>query len=113
MSHSRYRDLPHLHGTHNYYHGEKVAIGVLAGLFLTNQTSELIDDVYDFCESVGLPTTLADIGIADASNEDLQAVAEGACAEGETIYHEVCPVSPRSVIAALKTADELGRRRNG
>jgi Aminotransferase class-V len=73
-----------------YYHGEKVAIGVLAGLFLADRPSSLIDEVYDFCESVGLPTTLAGIGIGDASDDDLRLVAEGACAGGETIHRTDC-----------------------
>ena len=110
-AHSIHNGLTRLHGTHDYYHGEKVAVGVLAGLFLSDRPSELIDDVYDFCESIGLPTTLADIGIGDASDEDLQLVAAAACAEGETIHHEPCPVAPAAVVAALKTADQVGRQR--
>lgn len=110
-AHSIHNGLTRLHGTHQYYHGEKVAIGVLAGLFLTDRPSELIDDVYDFCESIGLPTTLADIGLGGASDEDLYVVAEAACAEGETIHHEPCPISPNAVFAALKTADQVGRNR--
>ena len=110
-AHSIHNGLTRLPGTHDYYHGEKVAIGVLAGLFLTDRPSELIDDVYDFCESIELPTTLADIGVGDASDDDLRTVAEAACAEGETIHHEPCPISPDSVFAALKTADQVGRNR--
>ena len=110
-AHSIHNGLTRLHGTHDYFHGEKVAIGVLAGLFLTDRPSDLIDDVYDFCESIGLPTTLADIGIGDASDNDLQVVAEAACAEGETIHHEPFPVLPAAVFAALKTADQVGRSR--
>ena len=110
-AHSIHNGLTRLHGTHDYYHGEKVAIGALAGLFLTDQPSELIDDVYDFSESIGLPTTLGDIGIGDASNEDIKLVAEVACAQEETIHHEPSPISPDDVIAALKTADQVGRNR--
>jgi glycerol dehydrogenase len=84
---------------------------VLAGLFLTDRPSHLIDEVFDFCESVGLPTTLSDIGIADASNGELQRVAEVACADGETIHHEPCSISPAAVYAALRTADQVGRNR--
>ena len=94
-----------------YFHGEKVAIGVLAGLFLADRPSRVIREVYDFCESVGLPTTLADVGLAEASDDDLRPVAEAACAEEETIHHEPCPVSPGAVLAAIKTADLVGRKR--
>ncbi|MDP6447952.1 MAG: glycerol dehydrogenase [Pirellulaceae bacterium] len=110
-AHSIHNGLTRLEGAHDYYHGEKVAIGVLAGLFLADRPTELIDEVYDFCESVGLPTTLADVGVVDPSEEELQLVAEGACAAGETIHHEPSPVSVDAVVAALKTADSIGRRR--
>jgi glycerol dehydrogenase len=109
--HAIHNGLTRLAGTHDYYHGEKVAIGVLAGLFLTDRPGRLIRDVYEFCEAIGLPTTLAQIGITDATDDDLRQVAEAACAEGETIHHEPCPVSPQAVVAALKTADKYGRDR--
>jgi glycerol dehydrogenase len=110
-AHSIHNGLTRLAGTHVYYHGEKVAIGVLAGLFLTDRPTALIDEVYDFAEAVGLPTTLADIGLGDATDEDLRQVAEAACAEGETIHHEPCPISPDAVFAALKAADRYARGR--
>ncbi|MHB8899575.1 MAG: glycerol dehydrogenase [Thermoguttaceae bacterium] len=110
-AHSIHNGLTQLEATHAYLHGEKVAIGTLAGLFLADQSRETIDQVYDFCESVGLPTTLADIGLAGASQADLRRVAEAACAERETIHHEPGPVSPDAVVAALKTADRFGRER--
>ena len=110
-AHSIHNGLTRLPGTRAYYHGEKVATGVLAGLFLADRPSELIRDVYDFCESVGLPTTLAAIGIGDASDDELRLVAEAACTEGETIHHEACPVSPEAVFAAIRTADQVGQNR--
>lgn len=109
-AHSIHNGLTRLEATHSFLHGEKVAIGVLAGLFLTDQPGRVVREVYDFCESVGLPTTLADVGLAEASDDDLRRVAEGACAEGETIHHEPCPVFPDAVVAALRTADRFGRQ---
>lgn len=109
--HAIHNGLTALEQTHDYWHGEKVAIGVLASLFLTDKSSDLIDEVYSLCEAVGLPTTLADIGLSEATDEDLMLVAERACAEGETIYNEPIPVTPEMVFAALKAADAEGRRR--
>jgi len=97
--------------THAYYHGEKVAFGTLASLFLTDKPMETIDEVYSFCEAVGLPTTLADLGLGDASDEDLMKVAAIACSEKETIHNELMPVTPDMVFAALKVADEEGNLR--
>ena len=110
-AHSIHNGLTQLEATHAYLHGEKVALGVLAGLFLSDQPRSLIRTVYDFCESVGLPTTLAAIGLAEVGDDDLHRVAEAACAAGETIHHESCPISTDAVLAALKTADRFGHDR--
>jgi glycerol dehydrogenase len=110
-AHSIHNGLTRLPATHDYFHGEKVAIGTLAGLFLADRPSQIVREVYEFCESVGLPTTLGDVGIPDASDDALRIVAEAACGEGETIHHEPCPISADAVVAALKTADRFGHSR--
>jgi len=110
-AHAIHNGFTALEPTHAYLHGEKVAIGTLASLFLTDKGRAQIDEVYGFCESVGLPTTLSGIGLGAASHEDLQNVADAACAEGETIHNEPRPVSARDVVAALKAADAYGKAR--
>ena len=110
-AHAIHNGLTQLPGTHDFYHGEKVAIGVLAGLFLADRPRPLIDEIYGFCEAVGLPTSLGGIGLEGVSDEELLVVANRACAEGETIYHEPMPVSPKAVVAALKAADAYSRKR--
>ncbi|MBD3274973.1 MAG: iron-containing alcohol dehydrogenase [Candidatus Marinimicrobia bacterium] len=106
-AHSIHNGLTVLNETHDYFHGEKVAIGVLASLILTDRTIEQFHTVREFCLSVGLPTTLADIGLKDPTADDLAKVAEAACAEGETIHNEPVPVTPDMVVSALKTLDEM------
>ena len=110
-AHAIHNGLTALEPTHRFYHGEKVAVGTLASLFLTDKSADVIDEVYSFSEAVGLPTTLARIGLADASDEDLLRVAVKACAEGETIHNEPVPVTPESVSAALRAMDAEGNRR--
>ena len=110
-AHAIHNGLTALEETHPYFHGEKVAFGTLASLFLTGKPSTMIDDVYTFCEDVGLPTTLADIGLEDVRDEQLMAVARAATAQGETIHNEPIPVTPEMVFAAMKAADAEGRRR--
>lgn len=110
-SHAIHNGLTRLPATHDFWHGEKVAIGVLASLFLTDKPSSRIDEVYQFCEDVGLPTTLAEIGLEDVSDADLMTVAEAACADGETVHNEPMSVTPDAVFAALRAADAEGRRR--
>ncbi len=112
-AHAIHNGLTVLKESRGAFHGEKVAIGVLASLFLTDQDAETIETVYDFCEMVALPVMLSDIGLADVSDEDLMIVAEAACKEGETIYNEPVPVTPEMVFWALKAADAEGNRREG
>lgn len=108
-AHAIHNGLTALAPTHHYWHGEKVAIGTQALLFLTGRPAQVIAAVYDFCEAVGLPTTLADIGLSDPSDADLRKVAELACAAGETIFNAPTDVTPQAVLEALKAADAHGR----
>ncbi len=107
-AHAVHNGLTALEETHHYYHGEKVAFGVLVHLVLENAQASEISTVIDYCKSVGLPTTLAQLGILDKSKEKIMAVANLACAEGETIHNMPFKVSPEDVYAAIQTADLLG-----
>ncbi|KEG13052.1 glycerol dehydrogenase [Trypanosoma grayi] len=107
-AHAIHNGLTQLPEAHNMWHGEKVTIGLLASLTLTDKPPQVIDEVYSFCESVGLPTTLADIGCSKMSDEALMKVAETACAPGETIHNEAGIVTPEAVMKALRAADAIG-----
>lgn len=111
-AHSIHNGLTALQETHALYHGEKVAFGVLAGLQLTDALPEESDTVYTFCEQVGLPTTLADLGLKDCNRSRLLQVAEKACAPIESIHHEAGTVTPDKVLQAILAADAIGQRRN-
>lgn len=110
-AHAIHNGLTQLDATHAYWHGEKVAIGVQAMMFLTDKPSRTIDMVYDFSREIGLPTTLDDIGLAQVSDDELLQVATAACAEGETIHNEPVEITPRRVVHALKAANAEGMRR--
>ncbi len=110
-AHAIHNGLTALAPVHRFYHGEKVAVGTLASLFLTDKPARIIDEVYGFCDAVGLPTTLASIGLIDVSDDDLLAVGRKSCAPGESIHNEPAPVSPEAVSAALRAMDAEGRRR--
>jgi glycerol dehydrogenase len=112
-AHAIHNGLTALEQTHNYYHGEKVAFGTLTSLFLTDKEISLVDEVFLFCEAVGLPTTFAELGMEGVSDEELMRVAETACAEDETIFNEPIQVTPESVVAAMKATDAYGRMRKG
>ena len=64
----------------------------LASLFLTDEPQDIIDEAYCFCEAVGLPTSLVEIGLLYPSVRVLLRAAEAACAEDEAIRNEPMPL---------------------
>lgn len=95
--------------THSLYHGEKVAFGTLVQLVLQNAPMEQIEEVLDFCHSVGLPTTLAQLGITEVKEDEIMAIAKAASVPGETIHNMPMEVTAEKVYAAILAADALGR----
>jgi glycerol dehydrogenase len=109
-AHSIHNGLTALHETHEFWHGEKVAFGVVAMLVLEGRPTAILDELVDFCLDVGLPVTLGDVGV-DPETADLKAVAEAACAEGETIHNLPFSVDPPMVLDAMLAADAYGQER--
>ncbi|MEI6309973.1 MAG: glycerol dehydrogenase [bacterium] len=110
-AHSIHNGLTALAETHSYYHGEKVAFGVLTGLQLTGASTDESATVFSFCEEVGLPTTLAGIGLGKADRRELMEAAEKACAPGQPIHHEAGAITPGIVLDAMLATDALGQSR--
>ena len=110
-AHSIHNGLTVLEETHSFYHGEKVAFGVLAGLHLTGAPLSEKEKVYDFCEAVGLPTTFDDLDLGGVSRERLMEAAVKTCHPTEAVHHEVKSVDPEKILIAMKAADAYGRKR--
>lgn len=109
-SHAIQNAMTAIPASHDYYHGEKVAFGILGQLALEAWDDEEIDKYCRLCIHLGLPVTLAELGMADLTDDEIMSMAELACQDGETIHNTVTPVTPRVVFDAIKTADELGRQ---
>jgi glycerol dehydrogenase len=110
-AHSVHNGLTALAETHSFYHGEKVAFGVLTGLQLADAAPQESDTVFSFCEDVGLPTTLADVGLGNADRQKLMLAAERASASVQPIHHEAGAITPVTVLDAMFAADAIGRAR--
>jgi len=108
-AHAIHNGLTVLEPTHNFFHGEKVAFGTLAQLALENAPMEEIDEVLEFCVSIGLPVCLEDLGVKEISEAQLLEVAEKSCLPEESIHAMPFPVTVPDVIAAVKVADSLGK----
>lgn len=110
-AHSIHNGLTALEETHAFYHGEKVAFGVLAGLHLTDALPSEMETVYGFCEEVGLPTTLSELGLAEWDRKMMMKAAVKACAPDECIHHEAGEVTPERLLYAMLCADAMGKKR--
>jgi glycerol dehydrogenase len=110
-AHAIHNGLTVAPATHDYFHGEKVAYGLLVQLVLEGQPRHILDQVLDFSTDVGLPITLAEIGLKEVPKELLQQIANRATAKGETIHNEPFEVRPDMVADAIRAADAIGRWR--
>src|SRR6266404_8029989 len=84
-AHAVHNGLTTAAGTHHFMHGEKVAFGVITQLMLEGQPTSVITEVLDFSAEVGLPMTLAEVGLSEMTGEMLQRIATRSTAKGETI----------------------------
>jgi glycerol dehydrogenase len=112
-AHSIHNGLTAAHETHDFLHGEKVAFGVLVQLVLEGAPGETFDVLLAFYAGVGLPCTLAEIGLESPSAETLRLIAERAIASGETIHNEPFEVDAGMVVDAILAADAIGRTWKG
>ncbi len=103
--------LCNLEETHRYYHGEKVAFGTIAGLFLENRPQGVIKEVHDFCTSVGLPTTLAEIGLEKVTDRQLNGAVCSVFENKDSYLHNIgIELTPQLIIGAIRKADTFGGR---
>lgn len=110
-AHAIHNGLTALPETHGFLHGEKVAFGVLAGLQLTGAPASEMEEALAFCEAIGLPMTLAEIGLGEAAAEQLMTAARKTCEPGSSIHHEAGAMEAERVLDAILAADALGQLR--
>lgn len=110
-AHGIHSGLTVLPETHKYLHGEKVAFGIVCQMVLENTPSETVDKVMRFMVSIGLPVTLADLGVETVPDK-VMAIAEKT-AGGPLVHQEHFAVTKESVYNAIIAADALGRKYKG
>ena len=108
-AHAVHNGLTEAPGTHCYLHGEKVAFGLLVQLVMEGAPRSTVEEVLDFSTAIGLPVTLAQIGLTELPADLLDRVARRATAPGETMHNEPFTVTPDMVGDAVLAADALGR----
>lgn len=108
-AHSIHNGMTVLEETHKLLHGEKVAYGALTQLALEDRSEEFITEMAVFCKKVGLPVTLADLGLADVTDDRLLAAAEETCKPDDTMVNMPFEVKPEDIVKAMHKVDEIGK----
>ncbi|QKK33283.1 iron-containing alcohol dehydrogenase (plasmid) [Rhizobium indicum] len=112
-AHGIHDGLTVLDETHGFFHGEKVAFGVLCLLMLEGRPLAEISEMTAFCRALGLPTRLADLNLANVSRADIERVAEAALAEGSPTWKVAVPLSVAIVRDAIIATDAFTSSFNG
>lgn len=93
---------------HEAYHGDKVAFCTLVQLLLEEAPVEELNEVMDFCVSVGLPVCFAELGYTQVNENEIRRAAKKACLLGSTVHNLPFEVTADMVAEALLKADAMG-----
>ena len=111
-AHAVHNGLTQLAAAHAVLHGEKVGFGILVQLRLEDRlgdnrlAAQAHRQLLPLLQQLGLPVSLADLGLAEASLRDLQSVCDFACREGSDLHHLPFSVTPGALLEALVGAAE-------
>ncbi|BCH61647.1 glycerol dehydrogenase [Agrobacterium vitis] len=110
-AHGIHDALTVLEPTHHFFHGEKVAFGIIGLLVLENRPLDEINEAIDFCQDLKLPTMLGDLGLETVTAEDLLKVGEIAMAPASVIHSVPVKLTPRLIADCIWTASKLAETR--
>lgn len=91
----------------NSFHGEKVAFGLLVQFVMEERSKPFIEDMIEFYHSLGLPSTLEELGLNGITSEKLKRIAQRACMPNTYMYNMSMPVEEEMVIKAIVEANSL------
>ena len=109
VAHAVHNGITEIPGSHDSIHGEEVAFGLLTQLVLEGQPQTEINEILHYQKAVGLPITLAQVGVEAHNDEQLQRIAARSVIPAESSHNEAFPVTAAAVVAALIAAHQLGR----
>lgn len=112
-AHGIHDALTALEPTHHYFHGEKVAFGVICLLVLENRQPEELREAINFCLDVGLPVTLAGLGLAQVSKADLTKVGQLAMQPSNVIHSTPVTLTAELIADCIWTASALAEDMEG
>jgi glycerol dehydrogenase len=107
-AHSMQDGFSILEGIHDRLHGEKVAFLTLIQLVMEDRPKEILQQAFEWCSNVGLPTTLEDINIDKEGPDRLMQAVKESCLPGKIMFNHAFPITEEMVYDALLVADNMG-----
>ncbi len=109
-AHAVHNGLTQLAASHRWLHGEKVGFGILVQLRLEELlggqqlAGQARRQLLPLFTRLGIPCSLSDLGLGNASLNDLQQLCDFACAPDSDLHHLPFAVAPADLLAALVSA---------
>ncbi len=107
-AHAVHNGLTQLAPCRHWLHGEKVAVGILVQLRLEEVVggqplaAVARDQLLHVYGKLGLPTSLAELGLRDLDAARLEVVCRFTCREGSDLHHLPFGVTPKQLEEALR-----------
>ena len=106
IAHSMTRGLVKARGAKEAMHGNQVAYGVLAQLAVEGRGEEELKDLAGFLRGIGLPCSLADLGMTDPTEEEMREIARWTMTAPH-LANLAVPVSEVGVLAAIRRVERM------
>jgi len=106
-AHAVHNGLTQLQTCHGVLHGEKVGFGILVQLRLeellggSQLAAQARRQLLPLFQRLGVPSTLAELQLGQASLAELEQVCAFACAPGSDLHHLPFAVAPADLLAAM------------
>ena len=97
-----------LEQTRGALHGEMVAFGLLTQFVLEERPNPFLNEMYSFYRKVGLPVTLAELGIDPVNSEILAPAMEIIFSPTSHVHNMPFEINPELVERAIVTANRIG-----
>ncbi len=94
---------------HGNLHGEEVAVALLAQLVLEKRNDNYVLSMIDFYHQVGIPSSLAQLGLDDPSIEQIGKIASYACRPKSRIFNMDRSIEISDVVEALNRAGQMAK----
>jgi len=105
LAHALLYGLTILPQVHHYLHGEVVSYGLIIQACLERNEAEL-DRLISFFSQLGLPVTLAEVGIVDSESPGFREGLSLTCAKGSSAHNLTRPVDEKNLLQAILEVEE-------